>query len=81
MPCCRFHFSLQKWFICYLRAAGCEVPAVDELDKLLAKMCEALETEISTGRAASAIGCDRSDANLFLDLDHPKLAFDFEIVK
>ena len=44
-------------------------------------MCETPEIEISTWRAASAIGCDQRDATLFLDLDHPTLPFGLEIGK
>jgi hypothetical protein len=44
-------------------------------------MCETLEIEIYSWRAASAIGCDKRDATLFLDLDQPTLPFGFEIGK
>ena len=49
--------------------------------KLLAKCAKPPEIEIPTSRAASAIGRDKRDANLFLTSAHPTLSFDFEIGK
>jgi hypothetical protein len=43
--------------------------------------CETPEIEIPTCRAASAIGCDKTDANLFLNFGPPKIAVRFEIGK
>jgi hypothetical protein len=44
-------------------------------------MCETPEIEIPTCRAASAIGRDKRDANLFLNFGPPKIDVRFEIGK
>jgi hypothetical protein len=41
-------------------------------------MCETPEIEIPTCRAASAIGCDKRDANVFLDFGSPDIAVRFQ---